>query len=536
MPDDAKAKEQLLLQLVELRNRIAELEALEAERSRGEEALRAAKEYAENLINSSLDMIISVDLNRNITEFNRAAEEAFGYAKEEVLGRPVNLLYANPTEGSDIHAGTLEGGQFKGEITNRKRNGETFYSYLSAALMREAEGKVVGLMGISRDITDRKQAETALQKAHQALEQRVEERTAALRTINESLQHEIAQRKRADEILKGQREILEMVATGCPLREALDALSVMIERLAPGTLCSVLLLDEAGQHLFHGSAPSLPQEYIQAVNGIAIGPRAGSCGTAVYRNETVIVEDTEIDPLWADYRTLARTYGLRACWSVPIRDSSGVRGTLALYDRRPRHPSDQEVRLVGAAAHLAGIAIERKQAEASLQFTQFAIDRAGDAAFWLDSQARFFYVNDAACRSLGYSREELLSMTVHDIDPCFPSENWADHWREIRQRRSYTFESCHRTKDGRTFPVEITVNYLEFGGKGYHCAFARDITERKRAEGALRDSEERYRALYEDNPAMYFTVDPRGIVLSVNQFGAEQLGYTVDELVGESVF
>ena len=106
--------------MVELRHRIAELEALEVERSRGEEALRAAKEYAENLINSSLDMIISVDLNRNITEFNRAAEEAFGYAKEEVLGRSVDLLYADPVEGSHAHAGTLQESQFKGEITNRK--------------------------------------------------------------------------------------------------------------------------------------------------------------------------------------------------------------------------------------------------------------------------------------------------------------------------------------------------------------------------------------------------------------------------------
>ncbi len=474
-----------------------------------------------------------------------------------------------------------------------------------------------------------------------------------------------AERKRAEELLAGQREILEMVATGYTIQETLDAITTMIEGLAPGTLCSILLLDEAGQHLSHGSAPSLPKEYMQAVDGLAIGPCAGSCGTAAYRVETVIVEDTELDPLWVDYRDLARMYGLRACWSVPIRDSSGrVLGTFALYDHQPRRPSDQDVRLVETAAHLAGIALERSRAEAALQFAQFAIDRAGDAAFWLDSQARFFYVNDAACRSLGYSREEFLSMTVHDIDSWFPAVTWEEHWREIKQRRSLTFESCHRTKDGRIFPVEINANYLDFNGKEYHCTFARDITERKRAEGelteararlqyrlasssaiiyttkasgdfectfvsenlhpimehtpramlddprfwvthlhpqdaprvladvsrlialgggtleyrfrhreghycwiqdtfrvmydeagrpleivgswaditerkraeeALRDSEARYRALYDDNPSMYFTVHPQGTVLSVNQFGAEQLGYTVDDLVGQSV-
>ncbi|MGD9100107.1 MAG: PAS domain S-box protein, partial [Anaerolineae bacterium] len=128
---------------------------------------------------------------------------------------------------------------------------------------------------------------------------------------------------------------------------------------------------------------------------------------------------------------------------------------------------------------------ERKQAEQALRLTQFSIDRAGDAAFWMDSEANLFYVNDAACRSLGYSREELLSMTVHDIDPDFPQKDWPEHWRQIKQRNSFTLESRHRAKSGKVFPVEIRVNYLEFGGKEYNCAFARDITHRKQAEQTL---------------------------------------------------
>jgi PAS domain S-box-containing protein len=129
---------------------------------------------------------------------------------------------------------------------------------------------------------------------------------------------------------------------------------------------------------------------------------------------------------------------------------------------------------------LAEIA-ERKRVEEVLRLTQFSVDNAGDAAFWMGPDAKFIYVNDTACSSLGYSREELMSMTVHDIDPDFPAAVWPEHWQEVRSRGSFIVESQHRTRDGRVFPVEITVNYLEFEGKEYNCVFARDITERKEA-------------------------------------------------------
>ncbi len=135
-----------------------------------------------------------------------------------------------------------------------------------------------------------------------------------------------------------------------------------------------------------------------------------------------------------------------------------------------------------ANKELRGEIVERKRVEEALRFTQFTVDHAGDAVFWMGSNAQFIYVNEAACRSLGYSREELLSMTVHDIDPNFPAEVWPDHWEEVKQRGSFIVESQYRTKPGGVYPVEITVNYIEFEGKEYNCAFARDISERKKAE------------------------------------------------------
>ncbi|MFQ5792495.1 MAG: PAS domain S-box protein, partial [Acidobacteriota bacterium] len=148
-----------------------------------EEALRAAKDYAENLIDSSLDMIISVDGNRNIVEFNRAAEQALGYSKAEVLGKPVGHLYADPSEGARVYGALMRYKEFTGGIRNKRKNGEIFHAYLSASVVRDANGTVVGGMGVSRDITERKQAEEALYESNRRLEEALAELQAAQQQV-----------------------------------------------------------------------------------------------------------------------------------------------------------------------------------------------------------------------------------------------------------------------------------------------------------------------------------------------------------------
>jgi PAS domain S-box-containing protein len=125
---------------------------------------------------------------------------------------------------------------------------------------------------------------------------------------------------------------------------------------------------------------------------------------------------------------------------------------------------------------------DRHIAEAALRFTQFAIDHLGDMALWMNSSGRFTYVNDAACRLLGYSREELLTMSVPDIDPLYPKERWRENWDGLCQHKHQVIESRHQAKDGHTFPVEITDNLIEIDGQMFNCAIVRDITERKQAE------------------------------------------------------
>src|SRR6266404_3935088 len=174
---------------------------------------------------------------------------------------------------------------------------------------------------------------------------------------------DVTERKRAEALRGGESRILEMIARDAPLEETLEKLVRVVEAQFAGLLCSVLLLDEDGRHVRHGAAPSLPKPYTKAIDGLCIGPKAGSCGTAMYRREPVVVTDILQDPLWEAYRGVAEPYGFRACWSTPILAHSGkALGSFAMYYREPRSPSPAETRALEMATHLAGIAIERKRA------------------------------------------------------------------------------------------------------------------------------------------------------------------------------
>jgi PAS domain S-box-containing protein len=174
---------------------------------------------------------------------------------------------------------------------------------------------------------------------------------------------DVTERKRAEALRDGESRILEMIARDARLEEILENLVRVVEAQFSGLLCSVLLLDEDGQRARHGAGLSLPKAYTNAIDGLPIGPKAGSCGTAMYRRETVVVTDILQDPLWEPYRDVAEPYGLRACWSTPILAHSGkALGSFAMYYREPRSPSPAETRALEMATHLAGIAIERKLA------------------------------------------------------------------------------------------------------------------------------------------------------------------------------
>ncbi|MBD0342719.1 MAG: PAS domain S-box protein, partial [Microcoleus sp. Co-bin12] len=179
---------------------------------------------------------------------------------------------------------------------------------------------------------------------------------------------DITERKQAESWLTGQKQILEMIAKGAPLGDTLNTLVEIMEQQSRDVIGSILLLAPDGKHLLHGAAPSLPDSYNAAIHGIAIGPDVGSCGAAAFTRQQVIVTDIASDPLWENYRDFALSFGLRACLSIPIFSSQGqVLGTFGMYYSQPRPPKKFDLQLIEAAMNLAGIAIERNQAEESLK-------------------------------------------------------------------------------------------------------------------------------------------------------------------------
>ncbi|TKB79047.1 MAG: PAS domain S-box protein [Nitrospira sp.] len=227
----------------------------------------------------------------------------------------------------------------------------------------------------------------------------------------------------------------------------------------------------------------------------------------------------------------------------------------------------------GTPQYLLGISediTEQKRAEESLQRTQFAMDQAVDAVYWIDPQARILYTNNAASEMLGYTADEFRRMTVHDLNPDFPKEMWPGFWEETRGTIALSFESVHLTKDGRRIPIDIRVSFLAYGGQEFHCAYVRDVSERKRAEAALQqvhdgleqrvvertaqlaqairllqeEIAERQRVEARLRTTQYavdhaadqiFVIGPDGFFLDVNESACHRLGYTKEELLRMSV-
>jgi PAS domain S-box-containing protein len=187
--------------------------------------------------------------------------------------------------------------------------------------------------------------------------------------------------ERSSRVIEEERRVLELIAKGASLKEVLNALTGAIERMAPDCYCTVLLLDDEGKRLWEGSGGGLPPAYMQGVNGLEIGPEVGACGSAAFRNETTIVEDIANDHRFGPAKDFVLGFGLRACWSVPIRDSKQkVLGTFAMYHKRPAKPHDRDLRVVEAGAHLAGNAIERLRSEEKLRENAERIAMAEKAA------------------------------------------------------------------------------------------------------------------------------------------------------------
>jgi diguanylate cyclase (GGDEF)-like protein/PAS domain S-box-containing protein len=216
-------------------------------------------------------------------------------------------------------------------------------------------------------------------------------------------------------------------------------------------------------------------------------------------NDQITVVPNLQDTEYAKTDPNVTKYNLKTYVGCPVKFEGNFIGSLCAVYQYDFIPDEEDKRVMSIIASAIGVEEERRQSEELAHLSHFSIEKASDEIFWVDKEANILYVNEMTCKSLGYSREELMAMTVHDIDPRFSKSRWPAHWDELKERGSFTFESEQRRKDGSSFPVEISVNYLEFEGNGYNFAFARDITARKKQEGELLRREEQLEILSRTN-------------------------------------
>jgi PAS domain S-box-containing protein len=425
------------------------------------EALREGEQRFRTFVDHATDAFFLQDESGRILDVNRQACESLGYTRDELL-RMTPFDFdpdITPTAIEERVRALTTGETIAFESRHRRKDGTVFPV--------DVRGKVFAEGG---------------------------------RRFTVSLVRDISTRKQDEALLDGQKRILELIIKGQPLGDVLALLCRLIEDLAQGEmLSSILLLDPDGIHFRHGAAPSLPESYNRAIDGLAIGPSAGSCGTAAFRREPVYVSDIATDPLWTPYAELALSHGLRACWSSPILSSTAtVLGTFAMYYRHPRRPTPRDLRTVDIVTRTVAIAIEQSRAEQALReseerfrnyfelsLTPMAITAPGK--IWLR-------VNERVCDLLGYRYEELRTRTWAEL--THPDDLASDVTQFNRmllgEIDGYTLEKRFIHREGKVVHTLLSVRAVRRpdGTVDYCLAQLLDITGLKQIEQELRHAKD----------------------------------------------
>lgn len=305
---------------------------------------------------------------------------------------------------------------------------------------------------------------------------------------------DITDRKWAEGTTAFETRVLERIAAGASRNEVLAEIVMGLEQLVPGSLASILTL--SGDRLHLAAAPSLPGDYNAAIEGLDIGPEVGSCGSAAFHGQNIVVTDIETDPRWAAFRSLAARHGLRACWSIPFKDAGGkVLGTLATYYRTPRAPQPIELQLAERAGALVGIVLDREYRREALRRSEELLSSLNrnvkEGLFRLSPDLKLVYANRALGWLLGHEAPESvlgrsLAAAVED-----PSRREALVLALAEHREWLNEEVRLRRADGSAFwgLLSVTPVYGETGELTHLDGAIADITARKELEEQFRQSQ-----------------------------------------------
>ncbi len=475
----------------------------------------ALREQAD-LLNLTHDSVFVMNMEGAINYWNRGAEKQYGWSAEQAVGRVVHDLLKTvlPASVEQIKAEVTRTGHWEGELVHTRQDGTQVVVASRWSLQHDKKGVPVSILETNNDITERKRAEEALRRSNRELR--------AISNCNQVL-------LRATDEQKLLKEICRIVCEEAVYRMA------WVGYAEHDDAKSVRPVAWAGAE--EGFLANLGITWADTERG------RGPTGTAIRSGNTCCIQDFATDPRLAPWWESALQKDFRSGIAVPLKDErANVFGSLAVYCAQPNALTLDEIRLLEELADDLAFGIvtlrsraAREQAEQKVALLSFALDKVHEAAFLMD-EARLCYVNEEACRRLGYTRGELLGMSVSDIDPDFPAERWSDHWRDLKAQQSLTFESRHRTRDGRIFPVEISANYFEYGGRAYNLALVRDITERKRAEEEVRNTASQWQATFDAVQDLVLLLDKDFRILRANRAAAEFLGLPFEKIVGGHCF
>jgi PAS domain S-box-containing protein len=399
-----------------------------------------------DLYDNAPDMYLSVNAKTALIEqCNQTLADALGCPKDELIGRSGFEIYHPDCrdEAGKAFRAFLETGEIHDkELQLLKKDGSKLDVSLNVSAVRAGDGTIVSNRSTLRDITERWRNRMINASRIRLMQ------FAATHSLDELLEETVNEAEKATDSLIGFYHFVHD-----------DQQALTLQNWSTRTKGQFCKARGKGLH------------YPVAEAGVWV-----DC----VRERTPVVHN--------DYLSLAHRKGLPEGHAevvrelvVPVMRGEKVKAILGVGNK-PADYSQKDVEAMSLLADLVWEIIERKQAEQQVALMSFALNGIHETAFMIDEKARFQYVNDEACRILGYSRDELLTLTVADINPEFPMERWSGHWNDLKEHGALTFEGQFKTRDGRIFPVEINANYFEYEGRSYDLGLARDITERKQAE------------------------------------------------------
>lgn len=477
------------------------LASIVVERTRSMESLRISEDkFSKSFLSNPASMTLSRLSDGTFLEVNDAFEELTGYSREQAIDESTfNLnIYKNPDDRKRLIEKLKIDSTVKNfEVEIQTRKGEIKFIQFSAELVRIGNEELI--LGTQIDITDRKHLE---------------------------------------DLKTNRAQMLESLAKNQPLDQILQMVTTSSIQLIPDMSASILLINKAGTQLNHAASHGLPDSYTDTLYNLEFWDGAGSCGTAAATGKRVVVTDIHNHPYWANYLELAKKAGIRACWSEPIISSQGkVLGAFALYYKDVREPTETEIEIIENQTNLAAIAIERTQDEEELRESEAKFRSAfGNAPMGTALVSKDGVVLQANTRSkdiIGFTSEEIIGKSILEVSHPDDKIVSVEKFTELMTSKidSYQLEKRYKHKQGGYVWCRLSISSVPGTDKKpmYAIAHIEDITERQLADEKLRNSEEKYRAIFETSQVGMTLCTMEGAFLDNNQSYLDIIGYSEEE-------